>query len=64
MFTIEVYNKTSRKYKVVRKARTRESALLNLSLVKGRARAKGADGRIFAHRYDEDGLKGRLELVK
>lgn len=62
MITIEVYSTTSRKYKAVRTARTRGAAFLALSLVKGRARAKGTDGNVIATRVEVDGL-GKLALV-
>ena len=64
MFTIEVYNTTSRKYKTVRKPlRTRGAAFLALSLVKGRARAKNADGAVIATRVENDRGLGKLSLA-
>jgi hypothetical protein len=64
MLTIEVYSTTSRKYKVARTVRSRGAAFLALSLVKGRARVKNADGVVIAHRHETDGSKGKLSLVK
>lgn len=62
MITIEVYSTTSRKYRKVRTARTRGTAFLALSLVKGKARAKDSDGNVIATRSEVDG-KGKLSLV-
>lgn len=64
MITIEVYSTTSRKYKAVRSARTRNAAFLALSLVKGRARAKNADGKVIATRTELDTGKSKLVLAK
>lgn len=63
MIIIEVYSTTSRKYKTVRTAKTRGAAFLALSLVKGRARAKSADGVVIAARTEVNG-QGKLALVK
>jgi hypothetical protein len=63
MFTIEVYNTTSRKYKPVRTARSRGAAFLALSLVKGRARAKNTDGKVVGTRVENDKGLGKLSLV-
>lgn len=63
MFTVEVYSTTARKYKAVRPARTRQGALLNLSLVKGKARAKDSNGVVIATRTEDDKGKSTLKLV-
>lgn len=62
MITIETYSTTSRKYKAVRKARSRSAAFLALSLVKGKARAKDSDGKVIATRTEVDG-QGKLSLA-
>lgn len=67
MFTIEVYSKTARKYKVSRTARSRGAAFLALSLAKdpgtkgepGVARVKDSNGTIIAKRA----ATGKLSLV-
>lgn len=64
MITIEVYNTTSRKYKPVRRAKTRGAAFTALSLVKGRARAKDANGKVIATRTENEQGLGKLALVK
>lgn len=65
MITIEVFSTTSKKYKTVGKPqRTRGAAFLALSLVKGRARAKDANGKVIATRTEVNGRHGTLALVK
>lgn len=64
MITIEVYSATSRKYKAVRTVRSRGAAFEALSLVKGRARAKDADGKVIANRHEVDGARGKLSLAR
>lgn len=61
MFTIEVYSPTAKKYKPSgRTARSRAHAILHLSLAKGKARVKDADGTPIAQRS----VDGKLSLLR